>query len=134
MKKYFAKYFLDPTMKKQSDLKDGDIVMWKNEIHKFHSDAGYGCKTYTEYNEENGSSLIVNWSNVRGKVKLFLCSKDIQIGDTVKSLLADKSGYIDNHMNTTPEELKQSILDGDFKVIGEISPEATWVKEGDEFD
>lgn len=67
------------------------------------------------------------------KVKLFLCSRDIQVGDKV----LDKNGkewetaelqkdFFDNK--------KQALESGLYKVIGEISPEATWVKEGDEFD
>jgi len=71
-----------------------------------------------------------------GKIlKLFLCSRDIQVGDKVFEILADKS--IGEEFEWTEEIHKhnhQFIEDGDvFKVIGEISPEATWVKEGDEF-
>jgi len=57
---------------KQSDLKRGDVFLWKSgmhgyfEIHTFHSDSGYGAKTFTEYNEETGSSQIVNWSGICG--------------------------------------------------------------------
>lgn len=58
--------------KKQSDLKRGDVFLWRSgqtgkfEIHTFHSCAGYGAKTFTEYNEDNGSSLIVNYSGICG--------------------------------------------------------------------
>lgn len=48
--------------------KQGDWFMWKNEVHQFHSDAGYGIKTYTQYKESDGSSLLVNFSNARGKI------------------------------------------------------------------
>lgn len=57
---------------KQSGLKRGDVFLWRSamngnyEIHTFHSDYGYGVKTFTDYNEENGSSQIVNWSGVCG--------------------------------------------------------------------
>lgn len=53
-------------------LKRGDIFIWQSgmtgkvEIHVFHSDAGYGAKTFTGYNEKNGSSEIVNYSGIRG--------------------------------------------------------------------
>ena len=63
-------------IQKQSDLKEGDIFLWKSgmtgkcEIHTFHSDVGYGVKTYTNYNEENGSSVLVNWSGVCGKLEI----------------------------------------------------------------
>ena len=49
-------------------LKNGDLLAWKNEIHKYHSDAGYGLKTYTDYSEKDGSSLVLNWSNLLGKL------------------------------------------------------------------
>ena len=57
---------------KQSDLKKGDVFLWRGsmsgrfEMHTFHSCAGYGAKTFTEFNEENGSSLIVNYSGICG--------------------------------------------------------------------
>ncbi len=57
---------------KQSDLKQGDVFLWRSaqtgkfEIHTFHSDAGYGAKTFTDYNEESGSSVLVNYSGICG--------------------------------------------------------------------
>lgn len=59
----------------KSSLKRGDIFLWKSwthghyEIHQFHSDAGYGAKTFTNYNEKDGSSMIVNYSGVFGILK-----------------------------------------------------------------
>lgn len=53
-------------------LKQGDVFLWKSgmtgkfEIHTFHSDAVYGAKTFTDYNEKNGSSLLVNYSGICG--------------------------------------------------------------------
>jgi hypothetical protein len=63
------------------------------------------------------------------KVKLFLCSRDIQIGDKAYSPHSDFTTVIEDayQLNDRPSEW--------FKVMGEISPEAlTFVKEGDEFD
>lgn len=57
--------------------------------------------------------------------KLFLCSRDIKVGDKVRS---DKEPHIEYELN---DGNNRALL---FKVIGEISPEATWVKEGDDFD
>jgi len=60
------------TLKSVDELKTGDVFLWKSgmtgkfEIHTFHSDAGYGAKTFTEYNEEDGSSMLVNYSGVCG--------------------------------------------------------------------
>lgn len=53
-------------------LNKGDIFLWRSgmngryEIHTFHSDAGYGAKTFTQYNEEDGSSVLVNYSGICG--------------------------------------------------------------------
>jgi len=60
------------TLKPTNGLKKGDVFLWKSgmtgryEIHTFHSDAGYGVKTFTDYNEKDGSSMLVNWSGVCG--------------------------------------------------------------------
>jgi hypothetical protein len=58
------------------------------------------------------------------RVKLFLCSRDIQVGDEVKILNESWEGIYKAGMDT--EYM--------FKVIGEVSPEAVWVKEGMEFE
>ncbi len=50
------------------EIKQRDLLIWKNEIHRYHSDAGYGLKTYTDYSEKEGSSLVLNWSNLLGKL------------------------------------------------------------------
>jgi hypothetical protein len=61
--------------KKQSDLKKGDTFLWRSgqtgkfEIHTFHSCAGYGAKTFTDYNEETGSSMLVNYSGICGIIE-----------------------------------------------------------------
>lgn len=60
------------TLKSVKKLKRGDVFLWRSgmtgryEIHTFHSDAGYGVKTFTDYNEKDGSSMLVNWSGVCG--------------------------------------------------------------------
>ena len=66
------------------------------------------------------------------KVKLFLCSRDIQVGDIL-------SCVVKGELITAPEPITESQLqyinkDSWYKIIGEISLEATWVKEEDEFD
>ena len=47
----------------EAEISEKPYFIWKDEVHKFHSDSGYGIKTWTDYNEEDGSSLLVNWSN-----------------------------------------------------------------------
>lgn len=56
-------------------MKEGDLFLWfspmrrEYEIHRFHSDSGYGIKTFTNY-KEDGSSLVVNYSGVCGRIIL----------------------------------------------------------------
>lgn len=67
------------------------------------------------------------------RVKLFLCSRDIQVGDKVKIDGTYEEITIPSYM----DEKGIFIMAKNkawLKVIGEVSPEATWVKEGDEFD
>lgn len=70
------------------------------------------------------------------KVKLFLCSRDIQVGD--KAYFNTTSDpvevtKVENGMLTNKGGKTYSV-DESFKVIGEISPNASWVTEGMEFD
>jgi hypothetical protein len=121
--------------------------------------------TYYFYEEDNSINILgdcfyfdsiqeelnhINSISSYKKVKLFLCSRDIQVGDK-KVMTIDsefngkllnkefvcKSGagstgrislYIDEIYFGSPH------IQTCFKVIGEISPEATWVKSGDKFD
>lgn len=82
------------------------------------------------------------------KVKLFLCSRDISIGDKVRR----PSGFserpdLEFTVNSIGErDGKKLYKEGDenyhtkgteentYKVIGEISPDAIWVTEGMEFE
>jgi hypothetical protein len=54
-------------------LENGDFFIWESmsgrcEIHMYHSDSGYGIKTWTDYNKKDGSSMTVNYSGIRGKI------------------------------------------------------------------
>lgn len=65
------------------------------------------------------------------KVQLFLCSRDIQVGDSYHFDV----GYASGEKVADQEDVTQLHLENNpFKVIGPISPKATWVKEGDEFE
>lgn len=85
------------------------------------------------------------WLRLKGyqKGKLFLCSRDVQVGDETVCIYRDgdttKIGYhliYDGEMPRDEWIKHISFVDTryDFKVIGEISPSAVWVKEGDVFD
>jgi len=100
MKKYFAKY-----LPVEGEIKDDDMSQYNN-ITGIHSGWAEHCK------------------GLARRVKLFLCSRDIEPGDKVYSDF--DNGYLGI--------AKKKSEGFNFKMIGEISPEATWVKEGDEFD
>lgn len=104
MKKYFAKY-----LPVEGEIKEGDIFI--------HPD---GTKERAS-RDLDGRGL--------SKVKLFLCTKNIQVGDRYKSpRYAESNEYIDI------ERYASEPMEGSFKIVGEISPEAIWIKDGDEFD
>jgi hypothetical protein len=73
-----------------------------------------------------------NYPSTVRPAKLFLCSRDIQVGDKwYKNGVEQQDTFIEE--DAFPMGDYASSLNS-YKVIGEISPEATWVKEGDEFD
>lgn len=74
-------------------------------------------------------------------VRLFLCSRDIQVEDEIyipslneyhKFLKADNHSLVCETLNGQHDETFD--LCDYFKVIGEVSPEAIWVTEGMEFE
>lgn len=83
--------------------------------------------------QQGGSDRFIHHANESGckKVKLFLCSRDIQVGDNYypHSLWFEKDKNKPLEMNE-----KHLLTDTCFKVIGEVSPDTlSYVKEGDEF-
>jgi hypothetical protein len=63
---------------------------------------------------------------------MFLCSRDIQVGDKVQCFVEGEWKYCDLFH---PEEVEEWEKEGAFKVIGEISPDAlSYVREGQEFE
>ena len=67
-------FILPLKLKVVKKLKRGDVFLWRSawtgkfEIHTFHSDSGYGAKTFTNYKEKDGSSVLVNYSGICGKL------------------------------------------------------------------
>lgn len=115
MKKYFTKYI--PV---EGEMQVGDIV------HDTNIDDYYPYGMYLDAGIEIKKGLR--------RVKLFLCSRDIQVGDNVKYQGEDWEVPI-----TVSDHIRliKWIKGGDetiFKVIGEISPDNVWVTEGMEFD
>lgn len=128
MKPYFAK--LLPT---KGEIGRGDKYLHPN-----------GC---IQQLAKDVSLSLLPEINKKGKlIKLFLCSRDIQVGDKFHRKYTKGTGYTPE-MECIGKDTTNTIFysqgindeiynarDLCFKVIGEISPEATWVKEGDEFD
>lgn len=111
-KPYFTKYF--PT--KGRINKEGTNVMFK---------IGGKWTEPCDFDSFIGPAI----QEVAGGV-LFLCSKDIKVGDIVDELL--NTGEYEKFEIHTPNDVN---LERQFKVIGEISPDAlSFVKEGDEFE
>jgi hypothetical protein len=103
------------------------------------------------------TKLIGKWNGVvYTDHKLFLCSRDIQVGD---EFIIPEDCVVDWDLRVNNKGICTSISMGNkmfhykapcslggivhsgvhadskpYKVIGEISPDATWVKEGDEFE
>ena len=72
---------------------------------------------------------IFNGKTYTRKAQLFLCSYDVQIGDIFKFFGSDS-----NMFERRWEERYRETENNPFKIIAEISPEASWVNEADEFD
>lgn len=155
MKTYFAKY-----LPVEGELNIGDLIPFDNcqpqKIYRMTEDKIWvddGNGFPSEYNEYNRKEMK--------KAQLFLCSRDIQIGDKVDNIHSPTPGAICTEVYSN-EYKKESETDWDgiiswvdptfsddpednkfaaysqfkhwFKVIGPISSEAKWVKGGDEFD
>lgn len=127
--KYFAKY-----LPVEGEIKEGDAAV---------------------YLGSPGSSPVIlsqfadfDYYNKKGfykKVKLFLCSRDIQVGDKVWDIAFNKFVDVEKPTHTKglffindciliDENNLEYMYERYLKVIGEVSPAAIWIKEGMEFD
>lgn len=143
MSKYFVKY-----LPVEGDVKEGDwFIALAIGTPKLRETGAY--PKWSEPIKHTGTPtnklVELMGENRKKKVKLFLCSRDIQVGDKVTVLQFNgdpnwKAIFVSSEEgNHTLKFLDEDrnfgcASDGYFKVIGEISPEATWVKEGDEFE
>jgi hypothetical protein len=125
--KYFAKY-----LPVEREIKEGYCIDTKNnKIVYYNGDYGEKRPDYLK------------------PTKLFLCSRDIQVGDKVWAEDTSKHNLKLNDfgivlslefggIKVRPQTLSQEYIrygkDEVIKVIGEISSKAIWVKENDEFD
>lgn len=117
-KPYFAKY-----LPVEGEIKEGDKVLVSRPMGAF-----IGTVVSNKIVSDN-NVLMYSLNEVeKAKVKLFLCSRDVKMGDKVKI----EGGSFNDYEIDREEQIFNGHLF--YKIIGEISPEATWIKEGDEFD
>lgn len=119
--KYFTKFI--PV---EGEIKEGDIIRSETfGILKMIERIGsfFDCVRL----ESKNARLTANPDKCK-KVKLFLCSRDIEVGDKITLDGIEFATYEGNDYDSSWEEL---VING-FKVIGEISSAAlNYVNEGD---
>jgi hypothetical protein len=126
--KYFTKY-----LSVDGEIKEGDKFL----------DNKLGICTRLEEGEHStwilweGGKTNIHLNAEYRKVKLFLCSRDIQVGDIAYNVVDNISfkvaGTFEGISYTSIGQGNKLIKEC-IKVIGEVSPEAVWVTEGMEFD
>lgn len=130
MKKYFAKYIpVDGTIYKGDKfLFTGTNVVYEAAWIPLSNPVLIASKC---------GNAVVGEEDCR-KVKLFLCSTEIQAGDKVLLETFEEVEVYEKHGTIWGRTLKNRELeiftDRDFKVIGPILTSAKWVKEGDQFN
>jgi len=140
MKTYFAKY-----LPVEGEVKEGDKFVDNWTIDK-------SVRTCISFGSVKGfiDPLITDSKHLRSspkntkKVQLFLCSRDIQVGD--KAYLRPDLQLVPTKVTSIGGRGSEMIIQGEdgtdcylgednyFKVIGHISLDATWVKDGDNFE
>lgn len=117
MKQYFLKY-----LPIEGEIKYGDYYLNHKVNHIAQRTDGSMDKSYIGFK----------------KVKLFLCNKEIQVGDKFNNTEIPNKEYIADVVNEKDIECyKHDCFIPRrycYKTIGEISQDALWVKESDEFD
>jgi len=114
-KKYFAKY-----LPVKGEIKQGDKAQYKTgEIISY--------------------DVEINRDNLK-KVELFLCTKNIQVGDSVFLQKIREYHRVFDIINNTIHCTSQNgishaeeKIENCLKIIGKISKDDMWVKEGDDF-
>lgn len=124
MKQYFAKY-----LPVEGEPKEGDMTILAGEIAPYNKIVPIGLKA-------GKSELIYQ------KVKLFLCSRDTQVGDELTHIVSGRkgkyctsigaggSGWI--FIDGTSYMYNRCRVENWIKVIGEISS-GTNIQDGQEF-
>lgn len=120
--RYFAKY-----LPVEGEIKEQMVLATDtNAIFHMHEKDYEGAK-------------LANSLHLYKKVQLFLCSRDIRVGDTnvhTGILVHDNEEIVKEVKDESQLRFMQGVAEANkvvlFKVLGPISPDATWVKEGDD--
>lgn len=127
MKEFFAKYLPVP-----GEIKESDRAFWNVQTNRVFA------PSLDEKNIGNWKSLLRKVRTAQHRpVKLFLCTRNIQVGDEVMDINSNQTFIVGNIKGDEVYDKKDNwvrLKKNCIKVIGEISPKATWVTEGDEFD
>lgn len=133
MKKYFAKYLpVEGEIKIGDKLRSESIGKGPVTVTEISKDGNIYWTDELDFADPMGESYFGIRKEKAVKLSpLMLCSRDIQAGD--------RPYTPDGHFHDEPvlsyeHEAKILIEKGWFKVIGVISSDAKWVKEGEEFD
>lgn len=146
MKKYFAKF-----LPVEGEVKEGDVSFWEQR-------EGYYAGKFFKVDSGNiAHAQVSGWK----KYKLMLCSRDIKIGDEVyaepqalnglKFRIIEFKGYWQKDTQETTYNVileyiqhptKPDLIgkhyewqpEACWKTVGEVSPNATWVVDNQEFD
>jgi hypothetical protein len=134
-KTFFTRYFPVPGEKIGYGEKYFNKVFFENQERKRHA-------IHIRTRDKTNDDVFKGNDQYYVKAKLFLCSRDIQVGDKIQCI--GWRPYDCEFVKEFPNgNIQIKLPDGQlhttdykevYKVIGEISPDATWVKEGAEFD
>jgi hypothetical protein len=130
--KYFAIY-----LPVEGEIEKGDIIPYMVNILTYAKFLWWGVED-TKYKWciiENDGGYQYQYAAPKDikKVKLFLCTRDIQVGDRVLHIPSNKE--VDVKYESVLNSIKEkNQLSNYVKVIGKVSEDAIWVKEGMGFE
>lgn len=130
MKLYFAK-----RLPVEGPINEHDVVFKDSEtgvaVHVYPNKEAYEVELFR--GKESLGSATYPASRVKAS-KLYLCSRDIQANDRLRSFTGKSEIPVVFGCEEEKKALKTAIENQHlFKVVGEISSDAVWVEEGDEF-
>jgi hypothetical protein len=131
-----------PVEGEKTDIVDiGTVVEWKNQILLIDSHNGehFSAKRFPEGTGYGGGHLLTDAKPLYfGEFKFFALTQEIEVGDEIWVEYHKRIGILKGLGNAINYEFEgdrySGFKEGIFKVLGELSRNATWVKEGDEIE